>query len=479
MSSGVVWLSVVVVVALCGALAWFFFMRGKAGVEPEAPSQPADDAPAEAVVVPIAVEEPVAKLEPVASPVVPPPVAPPPPTPGPAASRPPPAPVPVPVPARPVPPLVVAPPWVAPPIAPRPPAVVVERVLVLESADTADWDAALPLTLLPAQTAAVIAAVAGHAGTGTGSPQAITFEAGAATAIARGDLPTMRALAASHAAASRPVGAWLDSSAATALAATALAALATDRFLSGLGDEVRELKGLVAALPAKLATQAAATVKSLVQDLSRFTRDARDNYASAIGKAAFRERVGATEERAVELWREAVARTDGLRQQMEALAALSRFGEVQVEKALGLCRELQEHKRLQEIVARALAGARLLRISIGDVPGRGAGDPLVSAIAALQGGLEQDQEIAARLAASERGAKGDPYVGKAEFEANRASLRKLLERSGDASMQAAIGRLDQARAAMPLDAAGDRPRCLLIGPATGDAAPGLRWLERT
>ena len=374
----------------------------------------------------------------------------------------------------------MSPPYVAPPVAPRPPPVVIERVLALAQATAADWDAAQPLTLLPAQTAAVAAAIAGTLRPGPAPLHGIVLEAGIATAIARGDQERMRALAAAHGESpGKGTTTWLDSSAAVALVATALAALASDRFLSGLGDEVRELKGAVVALPPRLATQGGASFKTLMQDLSRFTREARDNYASAIGKLAFRERVGEAEERAIELWREAVARVDAVRQQIQALAALPRFGEVQVEKALATYRDLQDQRSVQEIGGRVLAAARLLRISIGDAPAAGGGDPLASALAALQGGQEQDAELAARMAASEQAAKGDPYVGKAEFEANRAALRKSIAKAAapsPAASASAAMRIEAARDAMPLDAAGGSPHTLLIGPGPGDTA-SLRWLE--
>ena len=152
-----------------------------------------------------------------------------------------------------------------------------------------------------------------------------------------------------------------------------LAGLANERFLESLGDEMRELKSLLAGLAPKIDGLADGRLKALVQDLSRFAREARENYASAIGKAAFRERIEDAAERALNIWRDAVERTDAARQPLETLSKSPRFGEVQVEKALALMRALHEQKRIQEISARTLAAAHTLRLAVGDSVARRAG----------------------------------------------------------------------------------------------------------
>ena len=137
---------------------------------------------------------------------------------------------------------------------------------------------------------------------------------------------------------------------------------------------------------------------------------------------------------------------------------MPRFGEVQVEKALALMRALHEQKRIQEISARTLAAANSLRIAVGDSVAVTPVDPLASAAATLQGGIEQDRDLFARLVDCEKAARGDPYVGKGEFEANRAALRKLIERPAVGAVRA-DARTDRGdagrRAARP--AAGQRP----------------------
>jgi hypothetical protein len=287
--------------------------------------------------------------------------------------------------------------------------------------------------------------------------------------VARADLAFMRSLAAGTTSAGR----WLDGSAAAVVAAVSLAGLANERFLESLGDEMRELKSLLAGLAPKIDGLADGRLKALVQDLSRFAREARENYASAIGKAAFRERIEDAAERALNIWRDAVERTEGARQPLETLARSPRFGEVQVEKALGLMRALHEQKRIQEISARTLAAAHTLRIAVGDSAGGAPVDPLASAAASLQGGIEQDGDLFTRLIDCEKAARGDPYVGKGEFEANRAALRKLIERPPTEPFAVTLERIAATRAAEPLDPARGPARRLLIRTGADGAAMRL------
>ena len=395
------------------------------------------------------------------------PVAPSPPPPAPPAVAPPPAPVAAPRPAPPPPAPPKAPPPAPPPpvaltpptvimVPPRPPAApVIERVLALEPAREGEWAAGIALSLSPVQAASVATALAAE---DTPALVAIDFAPGATMSVARADLEFMRRLAA----AARPGGRWLDGSSAAVVAAVSLAGLASERFLESLGDEMRELKALLASIAPKTNGLADGRLKAIVQDLSRFAREARENYASAIGKAAFRERIVEVLERALSFWRDAVERADGARQPLETLAKVPRFGEVQVERALALLRELHEQKRIQEIAARTLAAAHTLRLAVGDTPVLTPIDPLASAAAALQGGIGQDRELFALLVDCEKAARGDPYVGKGEFEANRAALRKLLERPAAEPFVLTLERIEATRIAEPLDTARSAPRRLLI-----------------
>ena len=147
---------------------------------------------------------------------------------------------------------------------------------------------------------------------------AIASTPAATIAVARADLAFMRTLstASGRAAAVRPLA---RRQSAPSSRATSLAGLANERFLESLGDEMRALKALLAALSPKLDGLADGRLKALVQDLSRFAREARDNYASAIGKSAFRERIDDAAERALIVWRDVVERTDGVRQPLDGL----------------------------------------------------------------------------------------------------------------------------------------------------------------
>lgn len=434
------------------------------------------DGDATAVTAPV---ESVATIEPAApTVVVAPVVAPPPPAPRPTPR----ASEPLPPAARPAQPPVASPPEEPESITvimarPRPQAPVVERVLVLENVETAEWEAARPLALSAVQGAAVASAMtaAVEARAGASAVHAVRFDAGSAIRIARGDVEAIRAVAAACAASAGRKSRWLDSAAATALAATALAALASERWLDGLGDEMRELKTSVAALPPKLVAQGEGRLKALVQDLSRFAREARDNYVSVIGKFAFRERVGEGCERAAGVWHDVVASVDGVREQLERLVQMPRFGEVQIERSLALWRELQSQERLQEIAARVLAGMHTLRLALGDAAAGAGVDPLTSARATLQAGLDQDRELVARLREREKDAEGDPYVGRAEFMANRAALKKLLDKPIAESMSLALSRLDAAAATGPLDAGAGAPSRLLVLSPPGEGTGSLRW----
>jgi hypothetical protein len=458
MSNEIVVALVVLLVAVVAGVGWRL-MRGRASPDAVTTRPPVQDLDPPA--------EPVEEAPPpVAPPVVatPTPVTPPRPAPAPPPVRPPPParaapPPPAPVPPAPVPPTIV----MAPPV-PRPAPPVLERVLALDTATEAEWDVGIAVALSAAQAASVATALGAERHP---SVLAVRFEPGAAMAVARGEQAVMRRLGESGSG-----GRWLDGTTSTLVAATALASHAHERFLGALGDEMRELKALLASLPPKLAA-GNGRLKPLVQDLSRFAREAHDNFATAVGKVAFRERVEEAGGRALAVWRELVERADGVRGQLDALSRTPRFGEVQVEKALALLRDLNDQERLQEIAGRAVAAAHVLRLALGETPGEAGTAVLTSAIAACESGLALDRSVAARLVDAEKAAKGDPYVGKAEFEANRAAVRKLLERFTAPPGTLALQRLEAARGAEALDADGAVPRRLLVRNGVGVCA--MRW----
>ncbi len=342
----------------------------------------------------------------------------------------------------------------------RPSVPVVERVLAVAPADDGAWSSAVPLAMSPVQAAALATIVA--PGSADRNRLRVRFPAGTALRLARAEAGAARALATSESSGAPPVQ-WLDSVAAASLASNVIAAVATAGDLGTLADECRDLKAAVAALPSKPFGPAEPRLKAVLQDASRYAREARDNYPSVIGKLAFRERVGTTFAAALDVWRDQVVRAEPLQARSRPLLSAPRFGEVQVEAALALWRDLGEWQRLLELSARLLVVLHLLRLSVGDGPAPGEGDAIASAATSLRAVADENADAATRLKAREAGAKGDPYVGRGEFEASRATLRTLLERPWHDGIERAVDRVEKAaRAASP-----ELAESILIAPAGG------------
>ncbi len=388
-------------------------------------------------------------------------------------------------PASPAQPLVVAPaaePVTEAPRVLRPPPARFERVLGIEAGDAQGWDAAVPMPLSAAQAGAVAAACAPAVDAARRAPDdaiavlALAFPAGSILRIARGDADLLKSLSTDNETATLRALAWLDSKGASALASTLLAALASTRHLDELSGEVQEIKTAFNALPTKLAALADGRLKGVVQELSRFMREARDSYAASIARPAFRERVDDACARMLALWREIAGQLDASRQLLGADATAPRFGEVQIERALASLRSLHDERRLQQFAARVLAALHVLRVTLGTPAAHAGVHPLQSAAAALRAGDDEDAALAARLRLCEASAKGDPYVGRSEFEANRATMRKLLDKLVEAPTGAAgdgAGRLGSAQAAAAEgfpDASGGDDRWLVRVDAAGSAA---------
>lgn len=364
----------------------------------------------------------------------------------------------------------------------RPPPPRFERVLGIEAGDAQRWDAAVPMPLSAAQAGAVAAACAPAFDALRRAPDdaiavlALAFPAGSILRIARGDADMLKSLSTDNETATLRALAWLDSKGASALASTLLAALASTRHLDELSGEVQEIKTAFNTLPPKLAALADGRLKGVVQELSRFMREARDNYAASIVRAAFRERVDDACARMLALWREIAGQLDASRQQLGADATAPRFGEVQIERALASLRSLHDERRLQQFAARVLAALHVLRVTLGSTPAAHAGvHPLQSASAGLRAGGDEDAALAARLRVCEQSAQGDPYVGRGEFEANRAAMRKLLDKLDEPAGAAGDGtaRLGSAQAAAAEgfpDASGSDDRWLIRVDAAGGAA---------
>ena len=335
----------------------------------------------------------------------------------------------------------------------RPPPPRFERVLGIEAGDAQGWDAAVPVPLSAAQAGAVAAACAPAVDAGRRGPGdafavvVVAFPAGSILRIARGDAGILKSLSADNETATLRALAWLDSKSASALASTLLAALASARHLDELNGEVQEIKTAFAALPPKLAALADGRLKALVQELSRFMREARDSYAASIVRPAFREHVDDACARMLALWREIAGQLDASRQQLAGETAAPRFGEVQVERVLAGLRSLHDERRLQRLAARLLAALHVLRVALGGTAPHAGVHPLQSASAALRAGGEEDAALAARLRVCEQSAQGDPYVGRSEFEAHRAALRNLLDKVAEAASGDGADRLASAQAA--------------------------------
>ncbi|MEO6362440.1 MAG: hypothetical protein ABIO71_04360, partial [Caldimonas sp.] len=249
---------------------------------------------------------------------------------------------------------------------PRPPLQRFERIAAVVAADDAAWQRAVPVAVSAAQAQAVaglcLAALDADRRSLPSSLLAVSFPAGAVMRIARGDAALLKSIAADNAAAGQRVLGWLDSKAASALAVHVLAARAAARHLDDLNGEAHDIRTLLAGLPPELAAQGDGQLKALVQELWRFIREARGDYAAALARAAFRERVDGACERAVVTWRELHTRLDAGRERLAAAVEVACFGEARVGKTLADLREMQQQRRLQELATRVLAGLHVLRI---------------------------------------------------------------------------------------------------------------------
>jgi hypothetical protein len=440
MTTNTVWLLIGALVLLCAVIAWIALRKGKG--DTAAPARPPEADTAAKVSAPPAVVAPAT----VAPPVF---MAPPPPAAvarreAPRAAPAAPAPVPVAAPEPPSITIIQA--------RPRPAVPQFEQVLALQLASSAEWHAAEQVALSPEGLATISAALpsAGNAArpapAGDGVVFGLSFAPGSAMRVARGDSACLKEMAAANEGVAAASGLWLGSVAAMTIAQAGFGALASERYLDALNGEAQDVKALVTAFPPKL-LGSDARLKTLVQELSRFLREARENYASAISKPAFRERVGEACQRAAEYWRELASRADAARRQLQTLADVPRFGEAQVEKSLGLLRELLDARRIQAVAGRTLAALHTLRTALGDAAPADEGDALQLAAAAIQAGADVDRELVQRLGVSESEAKGDPYVGKSEFAASRAAMRKCLEALGAPTQPAPVEPIEAAQKA--------------------------------
>lgn len=331
-------------------------------------------------------------------------------------------------------------------------------VLALERAGAAAWHAASALASTPVQReqlSGLLARASELDGVADGDVvYEVNIAAGAALALARSE-----AAAAGVVESVPPLA--LESTAAATFAAAALALQAARVHLPALRVQVGETKTVAAALHPKLIALTEGRLKSLVQDLARYLREAEENYAGAIRKPVFIARVDAACEQAVVVWQGALAAAAAARVQIEAQVHASRFGEAQLEKALAALRDLQGQRRVLDAAARILSGWEQLRLMLGEAAPAAAA-VLQNAADQLSVALEADARIATATQACLDAAKAPDYVGKAEFNANRNAARELLAGFDAAAFAAAQAALAHATAALAAGFAGQAAQALLL-----------------
>ena len=303
----------------------------------------------------------------------------------------------------------------------------------IEHADAALWSAAVAVDGALDRLAALTALLA-PARRAVSSPGpdgeaifAVRFENDDSIRLARAEAGTLEARAsASMPLDAAPPAGWLGREAAVSLAGTVLGAWTRTRYLVELDARLPDIRSTLAAVTPKLDAAEQRRLKTLVQDLSRFVREARDNYAAVIRKPVFLERVAGACADAVGAWSALQERVAALRAQLEALVNAPRYGEVQLERTVAHLRALHEERRIEALGARILAALVLLRLALGDV-GAPAGARSLEALSEThRADLEAEQALRRRVAACEGSAKGPAYEGKGEFESNRLAARHWL-----------------------------------------------------
>lgn len=455
------WVVAVAVLVVAGWVGWRLTRRGRgapAAEPPEAPVErtvPAPMPPAEPMAAPAARVAPPA-AEPAGLPA---------PRPVPARAA---APTPAPSvqPSVPMPKTVAAEPVVerAPvrPALPRVPRFELldarsEPVLVIDRADAAAWQQAAEFASTPVQRE-LLAGLLAQAPQLDGPSAAdaayrVRLRAAAALAVARGEIegPALKAV---------PAGA-IDTDAAADFAAALLALHAARRSLPELRAQVGETKSVAAALHPKLVAQTDGRGKTLMQDLGRYLREAEENYAGAIRKPVFIDRVGQACQQAGALWQGVQAQAGAARAALDVQARAPRFGEVQLERTVAALRELHGQRRLLDVAARLLSGWEQLHMLLGQRDAQVA-TRLGDTRRALDEGVAADLARVAALTTCLDQAKAPDYVGKAEFTTHLQAARELLAGIAKDTMTGAATSLDRAAAELSAPAVDEPPLALLL-----------------
>jgi len=351
-----------------------------------------------------------------------------------------------------------------------------QPLLVVERASAETWATAAELASTPVQREQLGGMLAqapqldGALSDATSGFYAVQLRAHCALALARVD----SSVASGPAGPTSVPALAIDAAQVASFAAAVLALQAARDALPGLHAQVAEAKTAVAGLHPKLVAQSEGRLKSLSQDLARYLREVEENYAGAIRKPVFIERVGVACGQAAALCEVAQAPAAAARAQLELQTQASRFGEVQLEKSLAALRELQGQRRVQDAAARILSGWEQLRLLLGeDTPV--AARTLESAARALASGAQADQRLAAALDACVAAAKVPDYVGKAEFIANRSAARELSDTIKADALAGAAAALTKASAALAAGFAGHGAHRLLLRLDGAGRVLELRW----
>ena len=237
----------------------------------------------------------------------------------------------------------------------------------------------------------------------------------------------------------------IDREAAIALAGAALAVRVRERHLGELEVQLTDLKSALPGLVSKLDPASQARAKALVHDLSRFVREAREHYASVVRKPVFHERLEEAAVEATHLWQALEGRARTVRTQLEGAVNASRFGEVQLERAVAQLRAMHDERRMAAFGARLVAAFSLARLAFGAGQAPAGAASVEALAAARRADIDAEGALLARLEACERSAKAPAYAGRGEFEKNRAAAREWTARLRGDSAEAATRTLDAAR----------------------------------
>lgn len=324
-----------------------------------------------------------------------------------------------------------------------------EPALVLERAAPDEWRLARAAAATPMQCE-LLAALCAHAPLlanergGDGDLYRLSLRAGSALPLARGEL---------SASALRVVPAQsLDASRAPGAAAIVMALHCAPVYLRPLRREVAAIQA-EAAPWLRLSSPGDERLRALLQDLSRYLREAEENHAGALRKPVFVARVADFCVQCETQWRAASEGAAALRLRLAALPA-SRPGAAA--PWCTLVHEYASRRRVARCAARMLAAWHGLRLALGEaVPA--AALALRAALQVQRAADAEDAELGLRAAALRQEWPADREAGE---QTGRALARTLQSVEAGFAGEAELGLL------MRLDSLGRV--CELRGPRIGE-----------